>query len=159
MTERNDTPDSLPKEADFDPSGGFVDAQCAWKNFGGLSLADASKKFREQPEYYQEDFMFMGGVAFSYYFSVIERYIYESQADADNGFEVAAMRILAHCIKEQFGDSSEHLIRSIRPRILDLVVHVRANLSQYCEEPDGQPRIDSAWAELQSRIVTATHAG
>ncbi len=159
MTDCDDTPDSRPKESEFDPYGGCLDAQCAWKDFGGLSVAEAYTKFCEQPEYYQEDFMFMGGVAFSYYYPVIERYIRESRADADNDYEVEAMWILAHCINQQFDDSNTRPIESLRTQILDLVVHVRNNLSQYCAEPAEQRRIDSAWVELQSKLSAAEHAG
>jgi hypothetical protein len=57
----------LPTETDFDPYQGDLDAQCAWKNFGGLTLGEAFVKFEESPETYQEDFMFMGGKAFARY--------------------------------------------------------------------------------------------
>jgi len=137
LTDRDDTPDLRPKESDFDPDGGYPDAQFAWKNFGGLSVADAYTKFCERPGYYQEDFMFMGGVAFSYYFPVIERYIRDSRADADNDYEVDAIWILAHCTIGQFDDSNTRPVESLRPRILALIIHVRGNLSQYCEEPGG----------------------
>ncbi|MBL8820867.1 MAG: hypothetical protein JNL96_20010 [Planctomycetaceae bacterium] len=77
MRERTEkTPEiPLPTEADFDPYGGDLDAQCAWRNFGGLTLDEATNKFRERPEIYQEDFMFMGGKAFAFYFPVVEAYL------------------------------------------------------------------------------------
>jgi hypothetical protein len=71
MTENS----SLPTEQDFDPWGGDLDAQCAWRNFGGLAIDRAKAKFRENPLLYQEDFMFMGTKAFAYYFPVIEEYL------------------------------------------------------------------------------------
>ncbi len=56
----------LPTERDFDPYGGELDAQCAWKNFGGPTLDEAHAKFREHPECYREKLMAMGGKAFAY---------------------------------------------------------------------------------------------
>jgi hypothetical protein len=64
----------LPTERDFDPWHGNLDAQCAWRHFGGLTLDQAHARFRENPLGYQEDFMFMGPVAFAFYFPVIEDY-------------------------------------------------------------------------------------
>lgn len=150
---------SRPKESDFDPFGGCLDAQYAWKNFGGLSVAEAYTKFCERPELYQEDFMFMGGTAFSYYFPVIECYIRESNADAGNEHEVDAMWILAHCIKQQFENLDTLTTEPLRTNVLDLVSYVRQNLTQYCAEPTEQQRIDSAWAELQARLTSAEQAG
>jgi hypothetical protein len=34
----------LPTELDFDPLHGDLDAQCAWRNFGGLTLDEAHAK-------------------------------------------------------------------------------------------------------------------
>ncbi|MEM7010678.1 MAG: hypothetical protein AAF585_04260 [Verrucomicrobiota bacterium] len=69
----NRPPAPLPTENDFDPFGGDLDAQCAWKHFGELSLNQAYDIFVSAPNIYQEDFMFMGAVAFDYYFPVIDR--------------------------------------------------------------------------------------
>lgn len=44
----------LPKERDFDPYGGGLDEQCAWRNFGGLTLDEAYHKFESAPEVYQD---------------------------------------------------------------------------------------------------------
>ncbi len=68
----------LPTEQHFDPYGGDLDAQCAWRNFGGLTIEEAKVKFCEHPEIHQEDFMFMGGKAFAYYYPVIDSYLRET---------------------------------------------------------------------------------
>ncbi|MEM7232007.1 MAG: hypothetical protein AAF517_07535, partial [Planctomycetota bacterium] len=65
----------LPTQADFDPWDGDLDAGHAWKEFGGLSVDEALAKFLENPGYHQESFMFMGGVAFAFYFPVVDRYL------------------------------------------------------------------------------------
>ena len=102
MTQEN----SLPTERDFDPWSGDLDAQCAWRNFGGLTIEQAKAKFCENPLRYQEDFMFMGGKAFAYYFPVVEDYL-RSIPDAASEDDHEAW-ILAHCIRNQF-DRDERL--------------------------------------------------
>ena len=100
------TGETLPTHDDFEPTGDCLDADWAWGNFGELDLTEAFVKFCEEPDIYQEDFMFMGSVAFFYYFPVVERYVYESRIDPQSEFdsEVEAMWILAHCINNQFTD-------------------------------------------------------
>src|SRR5438046_1075541 len=92
---------SLPTELDFNPWGpDALDAQRAWRNFSGLTLDKAAKKFRERPCTYQEDFMFMGTKAFVFYFPIIEDYLREI-GSAYEGDDHEAW-ILAHCILNQF---------------------------------------------------------
>ena len=159
MAEAEDRPKSLPTRADFDPFNGCLDAISAWEHFGGLSIDDAYEQFCDNPLYYQEDFMFMGGVAFAYYFPVIERYIVESQVDPEQHDDVDEIWVLAHCIEAQFDvESSARKIDHLRPRILDLVSHVRQNLDRYCIDEKRREEVDDAWQELESTIrATANH--
>ena len=70
---------NLPNQKDFYQSELNLDGHRAWKNFGGLTVDQAYEKFCENPGYYQEDFMFMGGPAFTFYFPIIDRYIREKE--------------------------------------------------------------------------------
>jgi len=72
---------TLPSAKDFNPWGGDGDAMYAWKNFGGLTIEEAYKKFCDNPLGYQEDFMWMGTKAFEYYFPVLEKYLQEIQPE------------------------------------------------------------------------------
>ncbi len=74
----------LPSENDFDQYSGCLDAQTAWKNFGGLSVDAAYDKFCNCPDNYQEDFMWMGPKAFSFYFDVLERYLTTIEPDDES---------------------------------------------------------------------------
>lgn len=152
---------TLPTHDDFDPTGNCLDADWAWMNFGGLDLSDAYAKFCENPDVYQEDFMFMGSVAFSCYFPVIERYIRESRIvpGREFDFEVEGMWILAHCINNQFTDPDPLPSPDLRRRVEELVSYVRKNLSQYCEDVNEQRRLDSAWHELQDRMGSFHESG
>jgi len=97
--------------------------------------------------------MFMGGVAFAYYYPVIERYVLESRVEKDSQDAVEAMWILAYCIKAQFNDKHVRYVHHLRHRILNLVLHVRGNLSQYAIDTVEQQRIDGAWRELETSFI------
>lgn len=140
----------LPSETDFDPYGGNLDAQCAWKNFGGLTRSEAYARFLENPCYYQEDFMFMGGAAFVYYFPVIERFLLEA-VESDEPEDREAW-ILAKGISIQLC-ASAHKIQQLSPRIFALAKHVRSNLRHYSAEEEERQSIDTAWAEVEARLA------
>ena len=147
MTEWNDLPEERPGKGDFDPYEGCLDALAAWKNFGGLSRAEAYAKFCEMPEVHYEAFLWMGGVAFDFYYPVVERYILESRVSDNN--DVEAIWVLAFCLKKQVEVfPSQHL----RDPFLELVSHVRSHLEQYSVDEDEQGRIDSAWYELECAV-------
>ena len=152
MSEWNDSPEQRPTMADFDPYDGCLDALNAWKNFGGLSRTEAYERFCELPGTYQEDFMFMGGVAFAYYYPVLERYILESRVAEHDDNDIEAMLILAYCIKTQFESKDTRSVQHLRQRILGLVTHVRNNLAQYCRDSDGQNSLGKAWHDLESSL-------
>lgn len=146
------TRETLPDREDFGALPGYLDEICAWENFGGLNRTDAYAKFCEDPELYQEDFMFMGSVAFSYYLPVIEQYVRESCVAPEDEFEVEAIWVLAHCIRQQFSDPVSAAVLPLRSRVADLVSMVRNNLPRYANAPADQQRVDSAWQELQDRM-------
>lgn len=149
----------LPTQKDFDPTGCCLDGNHAWEMFGGLTVEEACIKFWQHPQFYQEDFMFMGGVAFAYYFSVIERYIYEVQIDPRFDDEAEAVRVLAHCIIAQLEPDNVKFVKPILDNICRVVVQVRGNLEQYggCEED--RQRVDSSWAKLEHVLGLLDTAG
>ena len=149
----NNSLEERPFKGEFDPYDGCLDALAAWEHFGGLSRDSAYTKFCENPEYYQEDFMFMGGVAFAYYYPVIERYILESSIEKNRGEGVEAMWILAHCIKAQVDAKQVH--HHLRKRLQDLVAHVRSHLVRYSADSDERGRIEAAWRQLEGTLRTA----
>jgi hypothetical protein len=141
----------LPTEHDFDPYGGDLDAQWAWRNFGGVSLDSAIKKFREKPDCYQEDFMSMGGAAFAYYFPAIETYLLETPETY--GGDDRCVWILAHCIKNQFQMKTNTYVLPLIPRIQNLIQYVRKNVDRFEDEESGKARIIDAWMELETEIM------
>jgi hypothetical protein len=148
-----DRDSSLPVECDFDPWGGDLDAQCAWKNFGGLTIHQAKARFRENPLYYQEDFMFMGGKAFAYYFPVIDDYLRTvPDIETDDDHEA---RILADCIRNQFDHDLSH-VRHLSARVLDLADYVRRNIRRFGADDNERQCVAEAWTDLVRHVRTAS---
>jgi hypothetical protein len=145
--------DSLPTEHDFDPWGRNLDAQNAWRNFGGLTLDEAHAKFHENPLNYQEDFMFMGGRAFAYYFPVVEDHLRsDSKSDGDDDREAW---ILAHCIRMQFDSDNLARVRHLAQRVIELAEFVRDNLHRFGADDSERQRVADAWTELVDHIEAA----
>jgi hypothetical protein len=141
---------SLPTERDFDPTGNGLDEQWAWKYFGGLTLEEANTKFRENPFVYQEAFMFMGGMAFAFYFPIVDSFLRE--VPVPDGDDREAW-ILAHCIEQQFDGQSLPQVRHLAPRVLDLAEFMLANICVFAtSDSDEQRRIGTAWEQLKGHI-------
>jgi len=143
----------LPNERDFDPWVGNLDAQSAWREFGGLSIDQAYSKFIENPLHYQERFMFMGGRAFVYYFPVLDRYLRDFRP---RGGDFPMPDSDAACIAGSF---TMHLLSPVAPAVIgildkisSLTAYVREHIQRLAEDPDEQERIDSYWQIVQTQI-------
>jgi hypothetical protein len=140
----------LPSEQDFDPYGGNLDAQSAWRNFGSLSLDEAYAKFCQRPEAFQEDFMFMGSRAFHYYFPVIEEYL--RGAEARDDWRDCEVAILGSGVALQFVWKGAYLSPALRDRIGGLCAFVMKNLSRFESSPEEQERIRQSWSEVEEKL-------
>jgi hypothetical protein len=141
----------LPTELDFDPWGGNRDAQSAWRDFGGRTLEQVRLIFRENPEHYNEHFMWMGGRAFALYFPMIEEWLLETPASHDE--EVRCAWMLAHCIRMQFeGNVDSQNVKPLVPRIEKLADFVLTNLDRFDPQVEEQRRIAGAWEELLAQL-------
>ncbi len=149
MTQSNPNPagDSLPTRDDFDPWGGDLDAKHAWKMFGGLTLEEARMVFLDCPESRQEDFMFMGGKAFAYYFPIIEDYLRAPQCEGTEEDDRQAW-ILARGILNQFSMSPRSYLLPLVPRIIELSRYVQENCPP--EHEHEHNKISVAWAEVEA---------
>lgn len=140
----------LPSEKDFDPYGGDLDAQSAWEDFGNLTLSQAYDKFLDNPEHYQEDFMWMGGKAFAYYYPVIERYLHETEAtDETTAYYDCQAWILSFCIKMQIESKTANEIEFLKERLGRLIQFVIENAGKFTKDEERRKEIQSAWEELK----------
>jgi hypothetical protein len=131
-----------------------LDAQNAWANFGGLNLLEAKARFRENPLCYQEDFMFMGGKAFAYYFPVIEEHLRSAPAIfAGDNYEAG---ILPQCIGFQFDGENLAHARHLGERVIELADYVRGNILRFGENDEERQDVAHAWAELVHLVRAAT---
>ena len=136
----------LPTEHDFDPFGGDLDAQAAWRHFGRLTLREAQAKFRENPIHYQEDFMFMGGQAFAFYFPVIADHL-RTVSNSEDGDDREAW-VLAHCIRFQFQGANLVHVRHLATNVRELARFVFDNIGRFTWNELEQQRITAAWLDL-----------
>ncbi|HEY5792456.1 MAG TPA: hypothetical protein VIS74_04105 [Chthoniobacterales bacterium] len=141
----------LPTERDFDPHQGDLDAQWAWKNFGGLSLNQAYGKFLSRPEIYQEDFMFMGIRAFDYYFPVIDRYLREVSIGEDHLGDCEAS-ILGCAAAAQLGWTGAVLPERLLLEMDDLRRFVTDNVARYAATPKDRRRILRDWRRVANEM-------
>ncbi len=145
----------LPSRQDFDPHGGDLDALCAWRNFGGLSLAAAYEKFLTVPESYQEDFMFMGCRAFAYYFPVIDRYLRTVTLGPDDLGDCEAA-ILGSAVAAQFGWNGAVIPASLRAEIASLRAFVVENVARYAATEKERRRILREWRRVAEELAKKT---
>jgi hypothetical protein len=139
----------LPSEKDFAPCGD-LDAQDAWRNFGGLTLEAAQEKLAENPDCYCWDFYWMGSKAFAFYYPVIDAFLRESAARGEaNCFHASS---LGYAIKWQFTGAGLRAVKHLAPRALDLAHFVLANIDLF--DPDREPELDvaGAWRRLEEHL-------
>jgi len=140
-------PHILPDQSDFFTSENDLDSKTAWKNFGFLNLPQAYDRFCENPHYYQEDFMFMGGKAFAFYYPVIERYLFECSPTDEDDCEAW---IIAQGIRIQLKSLTAETVKPLRDRLLSLAEHVLSKLDQLTVTE--RANVHDAWVELKSAL-------
>ena len=149
-----DSSPPFPTEADFDPFGGCLDAQSAWRQFGGLSIAAALELFRQNPIHYQEDFMFMGGRAFVFYFPVLDTFLREFRLIEHEDDSQAA--IVGSCVAAQFGWATASHLVPIHSSIRSLADYVCSHTDLLAAYPDEQRRIARDWQPVYRALDSAT---
>lgn len=150
----------LPGERDFDPDAGDLDAQVAWKHFGDLTLSEAYQTFQEDPEKHAEDFMYMGGKAFAYYFPVLERYLLVTPVwREENGVEWCQILGLGAAIQFQFTKDCLPEVRELVSHVLQLISYVKESIKvhvasshPYISNPEIQQHVIAEWDALEQHL-------
>ena len=146
----------IPEITDFtkqEPPEQDLDAYQAWTSFKGLDRDAAFEKFCSHPEFFAEDFFWMGSGAFCYYFPVLDRYMREVEV-VQNGFDGEAESI-GRSLGHQFQLDSSAL-SSVRVQAEALCDFVIDGLSRLPEGSTFQPvnEILDTWKEAKSYLVT-----
>lgn len=141
----------LPTEQDFNPWGeDDPDAQWAWKNFGGLTVQQAKAKFTKEPLWYLEDFMFMGGRAFAYYFPVIEDHL-RTVPDRLHDDDRHAW-FLGCSIARQFDAEAIDHVKPLAPTVINRAQFVLNNIDRFGILETERIRVVETWTALITRI-------
>jgi hypothetical protein len=119
--------------------------------FGGLTPDEAAAKFRECPMTYQEDFMFMGPKAFTFYFPAIETFLFDTKAEEADEYDDRQAWILSHCIQNQLAAGGSE-VAHLTPRFLALSRFVRENVAWFTTDTGEQQRIRSAWQDVDESV-------
>ena len=106
--------------------------------------------------YYQEDFMFMGGKAFAFYFPVVEKYLRTVPEVNEDGSDHEAW-ILAKCILNQFSGNNVRPIH-LKDRIIAHADFVRGNLQRFGYDNAEWQRVADAWSELVGLLAAENWA-
>lgn len=149
MSDGDGSGGQLPGEREFDPYGGDLDAQHAWREFGGLTIEAAYAKFVDHPFYYEEDFRFMGAEAFAFYFPVLDRYLrgYRPGA-AEDSFAA----IIGEAISVQLEDQAREVLEPILNRLKELAGYVCGHVERLAVEAEEQQEILECWQKLQAQL-------
>ena len=77
-----------------------LDAEWAFKNFAGKSLAKAEEMFRRNAFYFQEDLTSMPSIAFNYYAPVFAKYVVSEQASEDSDGASSFLHMVTELLEE-----------------------------------------------------------
>ena len=141
---------SLPTENEFNPWNCDLDAQHAWKQFGGLDLEQAYEKFCENPMFYQEDFLFMGPVAFKFYFPVVDRFLRREREAWE--FDDSQAWILGGAMRLQL---ERRLDDDLLEPVGSLCCYVQSHLQKFASAKDEQEAISASWREVEQLLAAA----
>ena len=85
--------ESLPTAREINPFND-PDGQKAERHFLGRTLGEAEALFRENSLYYQEDLLWMGPIAFSFYLRAALSYLKSASAQGDSGIVSCLYKVL-----------------------------------------------------------------
>ena len=135
----------LPTREDF---GGGPDAESAWEDFGGKTVDEVYDLFC--PDFHLEHFMWMGEIAFKFYFPVIARWVHGLRPVEEDDFR-PSVDLLGHCIQMHF-DCHEDMT-GMHDRIISLCDHVCARLDHYTHDENERDEIRATWTDLRRQVA------
>lgn len=94
----------------------------------------------------------MGGIAFAYYFTVIEKYIRNAPDIDPHGGDHEAW-ILAKYIQNQFSGDNLFHVRHLRERVVMLSTFVHGNTRRFGDDDAERDRVADAWSQLVAHVA------
>ena len=91
---------------------GHLDAECAYKQFAGKSLAEAQKMFEKNALYYQEDLYYMPPIAFNYYATAFINYILSEKSKGDSDGASSFLYLTIEILKEDYLEATSEIKHS-----------------------------------------------
>lgn len=138
----------LPGPGDFDPTGGFLDAEFAMAIFLGKSLEEAEELFRENFLARQEDLMFMGTAAFCFYVQSAIRYILGETSRGDDTVLVGFPGAVTFQLENGTGAIED---RSLLGHLGDATEYVLSHWDKFSDTPGGRRSWERLLRDLRSR--------
>ena len=119
----------LPTEREINVHPGCLDGEYAVKMFLGKTLEEAEMLFRENGLARQEDLMYMGPVAFVFYFRAALNYLKSPMSADDADFASAMTRLLEWRVLGEYEDYTR--IRGAHHEMLEFCTHLLDNYDSY----------------------------
>lgn len=124
-----------------------LDGRVACEHFLGRSLEQAEALFRENSIYYQGDLMWMGAVAFRYYFPAVVQFVHSEAATDDSDF----MAHFASTLEFRLEYESPEL-QPVAEQIADLCRYVVEHWSRFESGSEFYDDVRGRYQTLQQRF-------
>ena len=134
---------SLPTREEINPTFDDLDGRVACEHFFGKTLDEAEALFRENCRY-EEDLLWMGPVAFRFYFLAADRFIRSDAATA----EVSFIRGIAHTLEHRLECHPQEL-SPITLQIEELCRYVIEHWLRFAPGPD----MYDEWARFYGDVL------
>ncbi len=132
---------------------GGPDIKWAWKNFNGKTLEEACEMMASEPDVYSEDFMWMGGPAFKFYFPAFDRYLRSLPVAME--FANTSGCYIGACIQTHFDRHQD--MSGVHDQIISLCDYVCAHPTHFDEDLEEQQEITARWADLRQQVLDDSH--
>lgn len=151
----------LPSEREINPHLGCLDGEYAVKMFFGKTLEEAEVLFQENGLSRREDLMYMGPVAFVFYFTAALRYLKSPMSADDSDFASSMTDLLEWRVLGEHEDYQQ--IRSARSDMIEFCSHLMKHYDLYDINfhiyGDLRPRLDKLLKKLQEGEAAPSNGG
>lgn len=141
----------LPTEREINPHSGCLDGEYAVKMFLGKTLNEAELLFQEDGLSRQEDLIWMGPIAFVFYFRAALSYLKSPISADDSDFASSMTGLLEWRVLGEYEDFNQ--IKKARTEMVEFCEHLQSNYDFYDIDlkiyGDLRPRLEKLLDKLQ----------